>query len=750
MDGKNPPELQPNILCELCLDNYFPRTGEWPWTRDEEYGSQLSREAPRWGPFDMHRLYKAVEQGCHFCSLVLEGLHRAQCGQQVAHRTEACEALRSSNEPYYIKILSINKWNGNWWIHVEREHAANTWGAPQTIIYLSPTTPIGTTDGEATPHYQHSLYGNFIQHTFNTNITQQSIDQIKEWLRTCQQTHTECNTTRQAASQPGLQAVRFIDLGLDPSHPVRLVDRQLNGPDKPVYISLSYRWTAETAKSIMTKKNRDTYYKSIPVDEWPPIYKDIASVARRLGVRYIWIDALCIIQGDKQDWIEQSMMMEKVYENGLLNFAAIFGEHSPGLECSRLPLSTTPCVVTSRTTDTEGAEKVHHWVAKLDYNDFLEAVPSAPLYNRGWTLQERVLSKRTVHYGKQLYWECLCSVASEAFPCPTEKFQNESTQEEIEDPARSIKKAIQAGEDTSRNPLSQTEHQTQPTIYPIWVEIVKKFLSMSLTDASDRLVALRGLVNRLHDQIPNASASSYAAGLWHVEHCLREQLCWYADWSSGWNTPESIELDAKLAKHFPSWSWAVCATGSVNFPWEKLGFGPEEKRNLVKIESLHGSDNNATDSSGPARLVVRGKLILGIDIATIIDNSQLGSDFDISADVPEDDHDPETSPRTFGAMIRLDRPIQQENRQGTLALLPIYSGAEPREIESIRGLLLEQVEMATEQGPPVYRRLGRFDVYDGELHKFLHMDYETVCEVVNGFPEPLLKELMKSAPIHLI
>ncbi|KAH7628720.1 hypothetical protein B0T09DRAFT_344492 [Sordaria sp. MPI-SDFR-AT-0083] len=48
--------------------------------------------------------------------------------------------------------------------------------------------------------------------------------------------------------------------------------------------------------------------------------------------------------------------------------------------------------------------------------NFEPSVPHAPLYKRGWTLQERALSTRTLHCGKQLYWECMTSKASEAFP----------------------------------------------------------------------------------------------------------------------------------------------------------------------------------------------------------------------------------------------------------------------------------------------------------------------------------------------
>jgi hypothetical protein len=46
----------------------------------------------------------------------------------------------------------------------------------------------------------------------------------------------------------------------------------------------------------------------------------------------------------------------------------------------------------------------------------MTSVDKAPLSQRGWTFQERVLSKRTVHFGDQLYWECASLRACEYFP----------------------------------------------------------------------------------------------------------------------------------------------------------------------------------------------------------------------------------------------------------------------------------------------------------------------------------------------
>ncbi|KAK3389025.1 hypothetical protein B0T20DRAFT_92030 [Sordaria brevicollis] len=87
-------------------------------------------------------------------------------------------------------------------------------------------------------------------------------------------------------------------------------------------------------------------------------------------------------------------MMDMVYTNGVLNLGAILGEESHGLEYLRNPLSIMPCVVTPAPNVWHGVGEVNHSFLNVQ-DDFDFVIPSAPLYKRGWTLQERSLSTRT-------------------------------------------------------------------------------------------------------------------------------------------------------------------------------------------------------------------------------------------------------------------------------------------------------------------------------------------------------------------
>jgi hypothetical protein len=242
------------------------------------------------------------------------------------------------------------------------------------------------------------------------------IQQMKEWLRVCLEKHTECQRTELADKMAEGPTLRLVDIGAGAGSYVHLVDFDSNAETRQ-YITLSYRWTAETKRTSLKTSNKNEYYESIPTRDWPKTYGDALSFARQLNVRYIWIDSLCIVQDDEKDWEEQAAQMDAIYTNGLLNLAGVEGSRSPGLALSRNPLRVSPCRLTSRcpASDTRGASWLCFWP-----DDFEKSVDKAPLYGRGWTFQERVLSKRTVHFGDQLFWECACLRASEAFPLGTD------------------------------------------------------------------------------------------------------------------------------------------------------------------------------------------------------------------------------------------------------------------------------------------------------------------------------------------
>jgi hypothetical protein len=115
------------------------------------------------------------------------------------------------------------------------------------------------------------------------------------------------------------------------------------------------------------------------LDLLPQAYQDAVHIAKKLGIRFLWIDSLCIVQGgqDGQDWASEAGQMEKVF----------------ALAYCTIDISSA--------SDVGGT--------------FKEDVENGEISTRGWILQERALSRRTIYFSaERMYWECGAVIWSKA------------------------------------------------------------------------------------------------------------------------------------------------------------------------------------------------------------------------------------------------------------------------------------------------------------------------------------------------
>jgi hypothetical protein len=170
------------------------------------------------------------------------------------------------------------------------------------------------------------------------------------------------------------------------------------------YIALSHCWgPPEKSEKFCTYQcNFENRCVSIDIGTLPKTFRDAVKVTRELGVRFLWIDSLCIIQKDADDWKIESKKMETVFGSAYCTVAASSAKDSTeGFLNPRSPnQSERQCVRVPNASDTplyicEGIDNFHR--------DVEEGV----LSERGWVLQERALSRRTIHFTiTQTYWEC--------------------------------------------------------------------------------------------------------------------------------------------------------------------------------------------------------------------------------------------------------------------------------------------------------------------------------------------------------
>jgi hypothetical protein len=192
---------------------------------------------------------------------------------------------------------------------------------------------------------------------------------------------------------------RVIDVGEKQSSTIRLLCNTTGETGK--YLALSHRWgsPSQNRRFSTSTENIQRHIEGVPLSELPKTFQDAVHVTRCLGIQYLWIDSLCIIQDDAKDWEEESKRMEQVYSSA---YATISASCASGTDDGFLkPRIGRECVTK---TDSVTGSTVYLCRAIDNFDDDVE---NGEINKRGWILQERALSRRTMYFTeKQAYWEC--------------------------------------------------------------------------------------------------------------------------------------------------------------------------------------------------------------------------------------------------------------------------------------------------------------------------------------------------------
>ncbi|KAK0705829.1 heterokaryon incompatibility protein-domain-containing protein, partial [Apiosordaria backusii] len=131
----------------------------------------------------------------------------------------------------------------------------------------------------------------------------------------CLESHVECrvNSSNQLPT-------RVIQVGSE-TRPPRLVETLTGTIESSQYIALSYCWGLSQTLTT-TKATYSDRLKAIPWGDIPKTIQEAIEFTQHLGVPYIWIDAVCIIQDDNADWEREAATMQNVYENALFTLSA--------------------------------------------------------------------------------------------------------------------------------------------------------------------------------------------------------------------------------------------------------------------------------------------------------------------------------------------------------------------------------------------------------------------------------------------
>ncbi|KAK3305013.1 heterokaryon incompatibility protein-domain-containing protein [Chaetomium strumarium] len=340
----------------------------------------------------------------------------------------------------------------------------------------------------------------------------------KRMLEDCEAHHEICKASRMATG-PWLPT-RLVFLG-KPGHNPRLVEApemRLEPSSLPLrYTTLSHRW-GKTHPLKLTMENRCQFSNGIPCQDIPKTFADAMEITRFLGLEYIWIDSLCIIQGDERDWERECARMADVYRHGYCNIAALEAADSHGGCFSAWdPTLLSPIVVESKWRN----QNSRHWGHFTEHRDYpIAEFETAPVHLRGWVLQERLLSRRALHFGrKAITWECKERLSAEldgdtACSIP---FDQES---------RRIPHSYFGA--VGHTELSQEE--ARDLVQAWFMGVVPQYTAAGLTYQTDKYMAISALAREVHRKLNLNTGRKpeveYLAGHWSLD--LEHHLLWCA------------------------------------------------------------------------------------------------------------------------------------------------------------------------------------------------------------------------------
>lgn len=317
---------QLNHLCNACLFR-FPSDSPWPWVL--EFSRTEDIDGVSLGEDSLLQLHKSAGKGCHLCALLLEAILPERMTTGMEH-----------DEDWMVKTsfqLQMLPDIGGWILQMRHKPSGNVKDLHRKPVLASAGMQADRRVWTLEPSMGTQMRIVAVQSQSHTNIHPLAIQQMKEWLHICLEEHGACKRTDLADKLAESPTFRLVDIGVDADSCIHLVDVDSNTETRE-YITLSYRWTAETERTSLKTANMKEYYESISTRDWPQIYGDALLIARQLNVRYLWIDSLCIVQDHEKDWDEQAAQMDAIYTNGLLNLAGVEGTRSPGLALSRSQL----------------------------------------------------------------------------------------------------------------------------------------------------------------------------------------------------------------------------------------------------------------------------------------------------------------------------------------------------------------------------------------------------------------------------
>ena len=329
---------------------------------------------------------------------------------------------------------------------------------------------------------------------------------VKSWIGRCLGGHAQCSKSARGLVRGPVRLIDMEENCLKTFEDVNNLDLQ--------YMTLSYVWGGCKKDFVLTIENLFHYHEPNSLGHLPKIITDAMCFVHMLGQRFLWVDALCIIQNDLVDYAVQIPAMKAIYGGSLLTIIAAFGDDAdaglPGINTDRL----NPMIVDV------GQFTVIESTTPLD--PFCGSPVIKTTWNtRAWTFQEYLLSPCSIIFLEgQAYWSCRIA----------EWF------EEMDFEGLNFRFVWGNNNINGRTELTVKNYGN----------LIEQYTKRKLTYDEDIYDAFSGIL----EAIPNEF-------FWGIPYSMfGEYLCW-TEQSPGEKREDDGPLQRRYLKDAPSWSWVA-------------------------------------------------------------------------------------------------------------------------------------------------------------------------------------------------
>ncbi|KAF2677527.1 HET-domain-containing protein [Lentithecium fluviatile CBS 122367] len=523
--------------------------------------------------------------GCRACALLLQGIllhHERFSGIEEQNVRIVAESYQHRSSKHAQDHLSVDvRWKKQSDQGCEDTTHEHEEGYPDLRLEFF-------TDGDGQSSYSAIGRGRLIT---ENPLHESGVHASRSMIGECLANHSRCRHIK-----PTTLPRRVLDVMTDntskgiPLHESAPNDDDDDRYENGEYLALSYCWGTGRGIPQTTSKTLQAHKKGIPWKSLPRTFQEAILLTRSRGFRWLWIDALCIVQDDASEKFQESLRLDEIFGNAFLTIAAtsavdptkglflpkpqsfkIQGTDSKG-SLAKIYVREQPPHYSFKAPFNEGAH-MNDW--ELPFNTSKEANLHTPLLKRAWAYAERLLSPRVLHFtGSEMILECREAYQCECGRIDNSTFDSRTTDSVKQEYARvvtesaSLKEATTGSADgydkridsvasqlatTSLADVAQELAKKHEDALQLWSYIITEYTARNLTYDADRLLAIAAVAKTLL----KALNSSYIAGHWT---CHTLGLLWYPNESTHCRRPKK-----SATKDVPSWSWASVEGSPIFF-----------------------------------------------------------------------------------------------------------------------------------------------------------------------------------------